>query len=213
MRFSDRHEAGRILGRIVAESSPVSPVVTALPRGGVPVGFEVASALGCPLDLLLVRKIGLPGQPELAIGAVAEGGFRVLNPDVIARAGVDAGELARATDKAMLELEARAEMYRSDFPPVELAGRTVLVVDDGLATGSTARVAIEVVRELKPLGIWLCVPVAPRDTIVALSESVDRLIVVEQPRRFIAVGYWYDDFDQTSDGEVRELLRRSRARG
>ncbi len=210
MRFADRREAGRALGTAVAGYTPVDPVVAALPRGGVPVGFEVALALECPLDVLVVRKIGLPGQPELAIGAVAEGDVSITNDEVIAMARVAPAAYDGAADRARVELADRVQRYREGLDPIDVEGATLVIVDDGLATGSTARAAIEVSRRRTPAEVWLAVPVAPRSSVSAIGSLVDRLIVLHQPRRFIAVGAWYDDFTQTSDAEVPELVRRSR---
>jgi putative phosphoribosyl transferase len=210
VRFGDRREAGRVLGTAVAGYAPVNPIVAALPRGGVPVGFEVALALECPLDVLVVRKIGLPGQPELAIGAVAEGDVSITNDDVITMARVAPAAYESAADRARVELADRVERYRDGLDPIDVEGRTLVIVDDGLATGSTARAAIEVSRRRTPAEVWLAVPVAPRSSVSSMRSLVDRLIVLHQPRRFIAVGAWYNDFTQTSDSEVPDLLRRSR---
>lgn len=210
MRFADRREAGAKLGRAVAAQQPDHPLVTALPRGGVPVGYEVAMALGCELDVLVVRKVGVPFHPELAMGAVAEGEAVVMNREVMASVGID-DELFE--DRAALEraeLETRLSLYREAAPAIDPEGRTAIVVDDGLATGSTALAAIAVLRARGAAGVWLAVPVAPADSIPVIGKQADRVIVLEQPRRFMAVGAWYRDFSPTSDSEVLDLLRRSR---
>jgi putative phosphoribosyl transferase len=210
MRFVDRREAGAILGRAVAADHPSQPLVTALPRGGVPVGFEVAEALGCELDVLAVRKVGVPFHPELAMGAVAEGDVVIRNEEIIDAVGIDAETFDERAESEKSELQSRLARYREAAPGIDPAGRTVVVVDDGLATGSTAIAAIRVLRAREALAVWLAVPVAPADTVPVMEKVADRVIVIEQPRRFMAVGAWYRDFTPTSDAEVVELLRRSR---
>lgn len=210
MRYADRREAGARLGDAVAAQDPQSPLVTALPRGGVPVGYEVARALDCGLDVLVVRKIGVPFQPELAMGAVAEGDVTIRNEDVIHAAGIDEATFRSRADLERTELEARLRRYREAAPAIDPEGHTALVVDDGLATGSTALAAIEAMQARGAAEVWLAVPVGPPDVIPIMSARADRVIVLDQPRRFMAVGAWYDDFSPTSDGEVAELLQRSR---
>ena len=212
MKFANRYEAGRRLGSALVDLAPPDPIVAALPRGGVPVGFEVAALLGCPLDVLTVRKLGLPGQTELAMGAVAEGGVVIRNHAVIDMAGVTEDVFAASLEAAGRELAAKVEAYRGDARPEEFGGKTVIIVDDGLATGSTALAALEVARERGAGSMWIAVPVAPRQTTEILGAAADRIVVLEQPRRFSAVGAWYFDFTQTSDSEVRDLLSRSRGR-
>ena len=212
MTFADRHSAGEALGRAVARLEPEEPVVLGLPRGGVPVAYEVARELGCPLDVLVVRKIGVPMQPELAMGSVGEGGVVVRNEDVIQIARVDDETFERVLESEKEELESRLRMYRSEAPPIDVEGRTVIVVDDGLATGSTARAALQVLKERDAREIWLAVPVAPIDTAEDMESIADRVVTLQTPRRFGAVGAWYRDFSQTSDKEVRSLLSRSRLR-
>ncbi len=212
MTFADRHSAGEELGRAVARLEPEEPVVLGLPRGGVPVAYEVARELGCPLDVLVVRKIGVPMQPELAMGSVGEGGVVVRNEDVIQIARVDDETFERVLESEKQELEGRLRMYRSEARPIDVEGRTVIVVDDGLATGSTARAALQVLKERDAREIWLAVPVAPSDTAEDMASIADRLVTLQTPRRFGAVGAWYRDFSQTSDQEVRSLLSRSRLR-
>jgi putative phosphoribosyl transferase len=190
---------------------PADPLVAALPRGGVPVGFEVADALGCELDVLVVRKVGVPHQPELAMGAVAEGGVTIQNQEILRMARVSPREFDHEADLARRELSRRLAVYRDSVAAVEPEGRTVIVVDDGLATGSTAEAAIAAVRSRGAAAAWLAVPVAPGDTVHRLGKMADRVIVLETPRRFLAVGAWYLDFAQTSDAEVLDLLERSRS--
>lgn len=210
MRFRDRRQAGEALGEAVAVEAPSSPVVYALPRGGVPVGFEVAKRLQSPLDVLIVRKLGVPSQPELAMGAIAEGGVVIRNETVVGHAGVTSAVFEDVLARELSSLEATVSTYRVDSEPVPPRGHTAIIVDDGLATGSTARGAIAVLREASATAIWLAVPVAPADTVARLGHEVDRMVAVHVPRYFEAVGSWYRDFTQTTDDEVRELLARSR---
>jgi putative phosphoribosyl transferase len=212
MRFQNRADAGRALGARLAELAPVNPLVLALPRGGVPVGFEVARALGCELDLLMVRKLGVPGQPELAMGALAEDDVVIRNEVILGLAGVDEESFERALEAERQTMARRAAMYRADQERLDPQGHTVLVVDDGLATGATALAAIETLRLRGADEVWLCVPVAPADTVEVVGSVADRVVVLSQPRRFSAVGAWYNDFSQTEDEEVRSLLARSRLR-
>ncbi|MGH8871598.1 MAG: phosphoribosyltransferase [Acidimicrobiia bacterium] len=210
MRFADRHEAGARLGRAVAAYDPQHPLVAALPRGGVPVGYEVAQALGCELDVVVVRKIGVPFHPELAMGAVAEGGVVIRNQEIIDTVGIDESTFRARAETEKVELDTRLDRYRTAAPAIDPAGRTVVIVDDGLATGSTALAAIQALRARQALRVWLAVPVAPSDVVPIMQRATDRLIVLEQPRRFMAVGAWYNDFSPTSDTEVVDLLQRSR---
>ena len=210
MKFADRYEAGRLLGAALVELAPPDAVVAALPRGGVPVGFEVAALLGCPLDVLIVRKLGLPGQAELAMGAVGEGGVVIRNQEVIDMAGVAEDVFGASLELARMELSAKIEAYRGDVRAEEFGGRTVIIVDDGLATGSTALAAVEVARQRGAESMWVAVPVAPRQASEILRGAADRVVVLDEPRRFVAVGAWYGDFTQTSDTEVRDLLDLSR---
>jgi putative phosphoribosyl transferase len=204
--FRDRADAGRRLGAAVAARDLDAPVVLALPRGGVPVAAEVARALQAPLDVILVRKLGAPGQPELAMGAIGEGGVRVLNDVVIRATAVTASQLSATEEREQRELERRAAVYRRGRAPVEIAGRTVVIVDDGLATGATARAAIAVARAQGAARVVLAVPVAPPDAVVDLAADADEIVTVETPARLWAIGAWYDDFRQTDDAEVERLL-------
>lgn len=212
MRFKDRSTAGVALGRRLIELAPSDPVVLALPRGGVPVGYEVAMTLGCDLDILLVRKLGVPGQPELAMGAVAEGDVVIRNQVILDLAGIDETAFSRVLEMEQATLEGRAALYRQDHAALDPAGRTALVVDDGLATGATALAAVEALRIRDAGQVWVCVPVAPADTVKVIGTVADRVVVLEQPRRFGAVGVWYEDFSQIGDDEVKTLLAHSRLR-
>ena len=205
--YRDRHEAGRILAQHVQDQvDAADAVVLALPRGGVPVGLEVARALGAPLDVFIVRKLGAPAQPELAMGAIASGGVRVLNESVIADLGITKQEIAAVADREAAELARREKSYRDDRPPLEVSGRVVILVDDGLATGSTMRAAIAAVRQRGAGRLVVAVPVGARDTCAELAREVDALICPLQPAMFMAIGQWYEDFSQTTDEEVRESL-------
>ncbi len=213
MRFRNRTEAGRALAdRILAtDLADEDVVVLGLPRGGVPVAFEVARSLGAPLDVIVVRKLGVPFQPELAMGAIGEDGVRVLNDEVLAVARVSDEELAAVQAAERGELERRARRFRGARPRLDLAGRTALVVDDGVATGSTARAACRVARAHGASRVVLAVPVAPVDTPDRFADAVDDVVVVATPEPFFAVGQHYDDFSQTTDDEVVGLLERATA--
>ncbi len=211
-RFLDRKDAGRALARMLTRyRADTNTIVLALPRGGVPVGYEVASALGLPLDVLVVRKLGLPSQPELAMGAVASGGAVVLNEDVVRYLprGSDAVEQVKARE--MQELARREESYRGDRPALQMRGRTGILVDDGLATGATMEAAARALRSLHAQRIVVAVPVASIEARERIAAVADEVVCLQAPPFFSAVGQWYDRFDQTEDEEVRELLARSRA--
>ncbi|HUG08166.1 MAG TPA: phosphoribosyltransferase [Acidimicrobiia bacterium] len=210
MRFADRRQAGEQLGAQLARLDPPDPVVYALPRGGVPVAFEVSRALECPLDVLVVRKIGVPFQPELAMGAIGEGEVVIRNEEVIDLAGIDEAGFASVADSERRELETRLASYRSAADPVLAEARTAIVVDDGMATGSTALAAVQVLRQKGAASVWLAVPVAPLSSLGELERVADRIVVLSRPHDFGAVGIWYDDFTQTGDDEVRSLLAESR---
>jgi putative phosphoribosyl transferase len=213
VHFRDRAEAGRYLAtRLSAYASEGNVLVLALPRGGVPVAFEVALALHAPLDLFLVRKLGFPGHEEFAIGAIASGGVRILDEEVIGNFGISRAEIERITAQEGRELERRERLYRDDRPPPEVAGHAVILVDDGLATGSTMRAAIAALKLEGARRIVVAVPVAPRETCESIRAEVDDIVCAETPEPFRAVGLWYDDFEQTTDDEVRELLARAEQR-
>ena len=187
-------------------------VVLALPRGGVPVAFEVAEALDAPLDVFLVRKLGMPGHPELAMGAIASGGVRVMNEDVVRAYHIPRQAIDAVAREEEGELERREREYRQGRPPLDLVDRTVILVDDGLATGSTMRAAVEAVRLHRPARVIVAVPVGARSTCEELSDVADETICARTPAPFFAVGQWYEDFSQTTDDEVRMLLREHAAR-
>jgi putative phosphoribosyl transferase len=206
--FQDRREAGRTLAAKLRQYGGRSDVVVlALPRGGVPVAFEVAEALDAPLDLFLVRKLGTPGHSELAMGAIASGGIRVLNDDVVRWYGIPPAAIDAVAQEEQRELERRELAYREGRAPAPLGGRIVILVDDGLATGSTMRAAVRAVRQLNPSKVIVAVPVGAPDTCRDLSTDADEVICASMPDPFSAVGQWYLNFDQTTDEEVRELLR------
>jgi predicted phosphoribosyltransferase len=202
MRFRDRDDAGLRLAARVRELRLDDPVVLALPRGGVPVAAQVARAIGAPLDVILVRKLGVPTQPELAMGALGEEGVRVLDRDLVARAHVRDDQLAEVERRERDELARRARAYRGERDPLPIAGRTVVIVDDGLATGASARAAIGVARARGAGRVVLAVPVAPPDTVATLRADADDVVSLETPAAMVAIGQWYDDFRQTSDAEV-----------
>ncbi len=207
MPFADRAEAGRRLAAMLGHLSGEDVVVLGLPRGGVPVAVEVARALGAPLDVILVRKLGVPVQPELALGAIGEGGVRIINPEVVEVTGVTDTEIAVVEARERAELERRARRFREGRPPEPLAGRIAVIVDDGIATGATARAACQVARAHGASRVVLAAPVAPPSVRVTLATAADEVICVETPRRFLAIGEWYTDFAQTTDSEVVALLR------
>jgi putative phosphoribosyl transferase len=206
MRFRDRREAGTLLAAALGSLREERPIVLALPRGGVPVAAEIARALGAPLDVIVVRKLGVPRQPELGMGAIGEGGARVLNDDVIRLAGVGPGEIAAVEARERAELERRARRFRGGRPMLDLEHRTVIVVDDGLATGGTARAALQVARAHRAGRIVLAVPVAPVDTLRDLAADADDVVCLETPPNFFGVGQWYENFTQVTDDEVADLL-------
>lgn len=212
MMFEDRHEAGRLLAAKLRVRRYKDPVVLALPRGGVPVGFEVASALGAPLDLVLVRKIGAPQQEELAIGAVANGGQPelVTDPRLIADLGVSPEYLEEMKAAALEEIERRRRVYLKDRVPEEVRGRTAIVVDDGLATGATMRAALRATRRRQPARLVLAVPVAPADAVERMKGEADETICLHSAEGFFGVGQFYRDFRQLHDAEVTALLDRAR---
>ena len=206
-RFRDRSEAGQLLARALDEYKGRDDVVIlALPRGGVPVAFEIARRLRVPLDVFLVRKLGVPWHPKLAMGALASGGVEVLNEDVVRAYGIPPHVIRAVAAHEQEELSRRAREYRGDRPFPSLEGRTVILVDDGLATGSTMRAAVAAVRKQKPGKVVVAVPVAAVQTCEEFRHEVDRIVCLRTPDAFSAVGAWYEDFSQTSDEEVRTLL-------
>ena len=205
-RFADRHAAGRELAERLGSLATEKPIVLGLARGGVPVAYEVAQALRAPLDVLVVRKIGAPGNPEYGIGAIAEGDVRVLNREAVRHLLVSVEELEAAIARARAELDARVQRYRGGRPPLEVKGRTAIVVDDGLATGGTARAALRAVRAREPRRLVLAVPVGAPESVTSLREEADEVICLLEPELMWAVGLWYEHFEPTSDSEIAELL-------
>lgn len=210
MSFKDRRDAGRKLAHALSKYKDQQPVIFALPRGGVPVAAEVAALLNAPLDLILVRKIGVPFQPELAMGAVANGGPPIIvrNEDVIRLAGIDEAEFKAICDMELAEIERRRQHYLGARERAEVSGRTAIVIDDGVATGATTRAALQAIRMRNPKKLVLAVPVAPTDNIRALAAEADDVICLEDHEFFGAIGAYYEDFSQVSDECVVELLRR-----
>ena len=205
--FQDRIEGGRELAaRLAGRPGLADPIVLGLPRGGVPVAAQVAIALDAPLDVFVVRKLGVPGQPELAMGAIASGGVRVLNSAAVQHLDISAAAIEEVAGRELTELARREREYRGDRPAVEFAGRTVVLVDDGLATGATMRAAVEAVRAKGPGRIVVAVPVGAPDTCQTVDEIADEVVCLHAPDSFGAVGAYYTDFGQTTDDEVRRLL-------
>ncbi|WP_372619219.1 phosphoribosyltransferase [Falsiroseomonas sp.] len=206
--FTNRAEAGRLLAARVQALHPTAPIVYALPRGGVPVAAEVAAALDAPLDLVLVRKIGAPGQPELGIGAVVDGGEMVLNPDIVAVTGATEAFIAATRQRELVEIERRRERYLPGRQPLDPRGRTAVVVDDGLATGATARAALRALRRRGGARLILAVPVAPPEALADLRDEADEAVAVIESGLPFGIGGFYDDFHQLTDAEVIEILSR-----
>ncbi len=212
-RYRDREEAGRLLGEALqAYAGRPDVIVLGLPRGGVPVAFEVAKALGAPLDVFVVRKLGVPGHAELAMGAIASGGVRVLNDAVVRSLSIAPHVIDRVAQDEQRELERREKLFRDGRPAPALAGRIAIVVDDGLATGATMRAAVAALRKLAPAKIVVAVPVGAQETCEEFRRHSDEIVCLQAPRFFDAVGRWYENFAQTSDAEVRELLGRAAQR-
>lgn len=206
-RFHDRTEAGKLLAAQLGEYADRSDVwVLALPRGGVPVAYEIAEALNLPLDICLVRKLGVPGQPELAMGAIALEDVMVLNHEILNSLEIPRVALQQVIENEKLELERRDRVYRENRPELDVQGKTVILVDDGIATGSTLRAAIATLRQKSPQAIVVAVPVAPLSTCQALGAIVDRIVCLNTPERLNSIGIWYSNFSQTSDQEVKHLL-------
>ena len=212
--FANRDEAGRALGKEVLRRIGKRPdaIVLALPRGGVPVGHGVAQSIGAPLDVFIVRKLGFPGHEELAMGAIASGGVRVLNDDVLRQLPLPPAAIEAVAEREGRELQRRERAYRGNRPPLDVNDRTVIVVDDGLATGSSMRAAVRALKEMKPRAVIVAVPVAAAETCRDLQKEADEVICLATPEPFRAVGLWYDDFTQTTDEEVHELLGEGVAR-
>jgi putative phosphoribosyl transferase len=208
--FVDRRDAGRVLAlRLAKYANRDDVIVLALPRGGVPVAYEVAAALGAPMDVFLVRKLGTPGHRELAMGAIASGGVRVLNEDVVRWYGIPESAIERVAREEEQELQRRERAYRDDLPAPDLANRTVILIDDGLATGSTMRAAAQAMRLHHPSRVVIAVPVGAPQTCTELAAVADEVICARMPEPFSAVGQWYLNFNQTDDEEVRDLLQKS----
>jgi predicted phosphoribosyltransferase len=208
LQFGDRSEGGRVLAeKLAAFKDNNDVIVLALPRGGVPVAFEVARALNAPLDVFVVRKLGVPGQAELAFGAIAAGGTTVFNGSLVAALRIPESVIERTIERERVELERREKLYRGGRPPLDLAGKTVIIADDGLATGATMRAAVAAVKAMKPRRVIVAAPVASHDTCEAIRSGSDTLcICAVNPEPFYGVGMWYRNFDQTTDDEVRRLL-------
>jgi putative phosphoribosyl transferase len=214
MAFSDRSDAGRRLAQALLVYRDRQPVILALLRGGVPVAAQVAAALDAPLDLILVRKIGAPMQPELAMGAVADGGAPIVvrNEEVIRLAGIDEAEFAAVRDRELVEIERRRRLYLGNRRPADVEGQVAIVIDDGVATGATTRAALRATRLRRPSKLVLAVPVAPTETLIALRKEADDVVCLEDHESFGAIGFYYADFRQLSDQEVKDTVARFPAR-
>jgi len=210
MVFLNRTDAGhKLAARLAVYANRSDVIVLGLPRGGVPVAFEVARALHAPLDVFLSRKLGVPGQEELAFGALASGGVRVLDQDIIREVGISDEDVERVTETVKKELERRERVYRAGRPSLQLEGRVVLLVDDGIATGSSIRAGVNALKQMKPARLVIAVPVAPASTCHRLKAEVDELVCLHTPELFFAIGQFYEDFSQLTDEEVIDLLRQS----
>jgi predicted phosphoribosyltransferase len=209
MRFQDRVQAGRLLAEALERyKNGLDVLVLALPRGGVPVAYEVAKALNAPLDVFIVRKLGVPGYEELAMGAIASGGIRALNTSVIRQLNIPQSAIDAVAARETAEVRRREELYRGGKSPLKIENRTIILVDDGLATGSTMKAAVAALRQQHPAKIIVAVPTAPSETCDELKREADEVICAVTPEPFYAVGQWYENFDQTTDTEVTELIRR-----
>lgn len=207
IRFKDRREAGkRLAKRLRVYAGCDDTLVLALPRGGVPVGYEIAQALNLPLDVFIVRKLGVPAQKELAFGALASGGIRILNREIVESAKLDEATIGTVTQREQAELQRRETQYRAERPLLEAEGKHILLVDDGIATGATIRVAITALRRMHPARIVIAVPVAPPQARQELEKEVDVMLCLMTPSRFRGVGAWYEDFAQVTDAEVQHML-------
>ncbi|TAK61208.1 phosphoribosyltransferase [Methylobacter sp.] len=208
--FENRIQAGRLLGQALAEySKRPDVIILALPRGGVPVGFEIARMIDAPLDIMLVRKLGTPGQEELAMGAIASGGSCVLNPDIVAAIDISQETIDAAIVRERQELERRERAYRGEQPPPAVENHCVILVDDGLATGASMLAAVAALKQRNPASIVVAVPVAPAETVLRLQQEANDVVCLATPEPFLAVGRWYREFSQTSDDEVKFLLKRA----
>ncbi|MFZ0616413.1 MAG: phosphoribosyltransferase [Chthoniobacterales bacterium] len=206
-RFKNRQEAGQLLALELAHyADRKNCVVLALPRGGVPVAHELSQALRLPLDILVVRKLGVPGHEELAMGAIASGGIRIINPHTLSALGISSGALAEVERRELIEMERRERIYRGNKAPLEVSEKTVILVDDGIATGATIRAAIASLHQRGARKIVVASPVAPESVVISLSNVAEEVICVLKPRDFGGVGWWYEDFSQTTDEEVRHML-------
>jgi putative phosphoribosyl transferase len=204
--FRDRSQAGQLLAERLLEYTNSDVLILALPRGGVPVGFEIAKALHARLEVFLVRKLGVPGQEELAMGAVASGGVRVLNEDIVQSLAITPVMIEQVATRETAELERREKAYRGHEPFPDLKGKTVICVDDGIATGATMRAAIAALRQAQPATLIVAAPTSARDTYEQLSQEADKVVCLATPEPYVAVGLWYEQFPQTSDDEVKRLL-------
>jgi len=213
LRFEDRREAGQHLAERLSRYAGEDILVLGLPRGGVPVAYEVAKKLNAPLDIFTVRKLGVPGHEEYAMGAIASGGVRVLNDEALRELGITAAEIEDAIEEEQEELERRETLYRRDRPAPALEGRTVLLVDDGMATGASMTAALKALRQHNPARVIVAVPAASRTVCEQLEALVDEVVCGITPEPFMAVGVWYEQFEQTTDQEVQELLDRAEAFG
>jgi putative phosphoribosyl transferase len=209
--FADRRDAGRLLAEPLSDLAMVDPVIVALPRGGVPVASEISLALGAPLEVFAVRKLGAPGNPEYGVGAIAEDGTRVIDPEATAVLGIRNGELEKTAERERAELRRRVKAYRGDRPPPDLEGRTVVIVDDGAATGLTDVAAIRAIRRQKPRRVVLALPVCSAEALELLRGEAEQVVCLRAPRPFHGVGHWYRDFTQVPDQEVIDALRRPSA--
>jgi len=205
--YRNRSDAGRALAaRLVDYAGRDDLVVLGLPRGGLPVAYEVAMALHAPLDVFAVRKLGVPGHEELAMGAIASGGVRVLNEDVVSMLNISPETIERVAEAEARELARRERAYRGDLPPLDIAGHHVILIDDGLATGATMRAAVKAARQMGPTGITVAVPAASQEACAALEAEADRVVCAATPEPFLAIGVWYVDFDQLTDADVQRIL-------
>ncbi|TAE59978.1 MAG: phosphoribosyltransferase [Nostocales cyanobacterium] len=210
-KFHNRTEAGKMLAQsLITYANHKDLLVLALPRGGVPVAFEVAKTLNVPLDVCIVRKLGVPGNEELAMGAIASGDIGVLNYDVINTLGIGKETIQKVASEELQELKRRDRKYRGDAAPININNKTVILVDDGIATGSTIRAAITLIKKQKPLKLIVAIPIAPASTCEELKLEVDEIVSLESPELMSAIGLWYEDFSQTTDEEVSELLKQGK---